>query len=149
HAYMRAQELCERVGDTPQRFSVLWGLWLLSLARQEFQMARELGEQLCTLAERTHDAAFTLEAHHALGSTLLFVGEFVAGRNHLEQGLALYDPQQPRAHAHRYGSDPGIACLSNDGRAWWFLGYPDQALQRGYEGLVLAESLSHAFSMAQ
>jgi predicted ATPase len=63
--------------------------------------------------------------------------------------VALYDPQQHRAHARRYGSDPGIACLSYGGRAWWFLGYPDQALHRGYEGLALAESLSHAFSMAQ
>ncbi len=102
-----------------------------------------------TLAERTHNAAFSLEAHRALGSTLLFVGAFDAGRTHLEQGVALYDPQQHRAHALRYGSDPGIACLSYGGRAWWFLGYPDQALKRGYEGLALAESLSHSFSMAQ
>ena len=32
-AYIRAQELCEHVGDTPRLFSVLWGLWLFSLAR--------------------------------------------------------------------------------------------------------------------
>src|SRR5262249_39246658 len=78
-AYIRAQELCEQVGDTPRLFSVLWGLWLFYLASQELQMARELGERLCTLAERTHNAAFSLEAHRALGSTLLFVGEFDAG----------------------------------------------------------------------
>jgi predicted ATPase len=148
-AYIRAQELCEQVGDTPRLFSVLWGRWLFCLARQEFQMARELGEQLCTLAERTHNAAFALEAQRALGNCLLFIGEFATSRTHLEQGVALYDPHQHRAHALRYGSDPGIACLSYGGRAWWFLGYPDQALQRGYEGLALAESLSHAFSMAQ
>jgi predicted ATPase len=39
-AYLRAQELCEQIGDTPRLFSVLWGLWLFSLARQELQMAR-------------------------------------------------------------------------------------------------------------
>ena len=148
-AYIRAQELCEQLGDTPWLFSVLWGLWLFSVARQEFQMARELGEQLCKLADHTHNAAFSLEAHRALGNSLLFVGAFGASRHHLAQGMALYDAQQHRAHALRYGSDPGSACLSYGGRVWWFLGYPDRALQRGYDGLALAESLSHAFSMAQ
>jgi len=149
HAYIRAQELCEHVGDTPQLFSVLRGLCIFCLARAEFQMGRALGEQLFSLAKRTQNVAFSLEAHPALGLTLLYVGEFGASRHHLEQGVALYDPQQHRAHALRYGNDPGIACLSYGGRALWFLGYPDQALQREYEGLALAESLSHSHSMAQ
>ena len=28
-------------------------------------------------------------------------------REHLEQGIALYDPQQHRSHAFLYGYDPG------------------------------------------
>ena len=33
-AYARARELCQQVGETPQLFPVLWGLWrVLSCAR--------------------------------------------------------------------------------------------------------------------
>ena len=66
--------------------------------RAEFQTARELGEQLLSLAQRVQDPALLLEAHHALGDTLFYLGEFARARAHLEQGMALYDPQQHRAH---------------------------------------------------
>ena len=36
--------------------------------------------------------------------------EFAAARAHLEQGIALYDPQQHHTHAFRYGQDPGVCC---------------------------------------
>ena len=39
--------------------------------------------------------------------------------------------------------------LSLLGYLLWFLGYPDQALQRIQEGLLLAQELSHPFSLAR
>ena len=111
--YARAQELCQQVGETPQLFPVLWGLWRLYNNRCEYQRARALGERLLRLAQQVHDAALLLEAHHALWSTLLWSGEFAAARPHLEQGRALYDPQQHHAHALLYGGhDPGVCGLS-------------------------------------
>ena len=50
-AYTRARELCQQVGETPQLFPVLWGLWVFYLMRGELQTARELGEQLLSLAQ--------------------------------------------------------------------------------------------------
>ena len=41
--YTRARELCQQVGETPQLFPVLWGLWAFYLVRAELQTARELG----------------------------------------------------------------------------------------------------------
>ena len=38
--------------------------------------------------------------------------------------------------------------LGYDAYALWFLGYPNQALQRSYESLKLAETLSHPLSLA-
>ena len=49
--YARAQELCQQVGETPQLFPVLWGLWRFYNNRGEYQRARALGEQL--LSSRT------------------------------------------------------------------------------------------------
>ncbi len=67
---------------------------------------------------------------------------------HLEQGIALYDPQQHRSHAFLYGQDPGVACRVYAALALWLLGYPDQALQRSHEALTLAQELAHPFSLA-
>jgi predicted ATPase len=44
-AYARARELCRQVGETPQLFPVLFGLWRFYLVRAEYQTARELAEQ--------------------------------------------------------------------------------------------------------
>jgi predicted ATPase len=71
-----------------------------------------------------------------------------SARAHLEQGVALYDPQQHHAHAFLYGQDPRMACLSDAAYALWLLGYPDQALQRSHEAITLARELAHPFSVA-
>src|SRR5260370_11517359 len=45
-AFARARQLCERVGDTPEVFPALWGLWNVHWVRGEFRAAYELAEQL-------------------------------------------------------------------------------------------------------
>ena len=87
HAYARARELCQQVGETPQLFQVLRGLWYFYLIRVELQTARELGEQLLTLAQQVGDPALRLEAHYALGNTLNYLGEFAAAQAHFAQGM--------------------------------------------------------------
>lgn len=146
--YTRARELCQQLGETRQLFTVLRGLWVVYAVRgKSLQTARELGEQLLTLAENVQDPGLLLEAHHALGQTFFLLGEFTRAREHCEQGIALYDPQQHHAHVFLYGSDPGVACLFWAASTLWFLGYPDQALQRSHEVLTLAQQLSHPLDL--
>jgi predicted ATPase len=115
----------------------------------EHQTARELGEQLLRLAQSLQDPALLLVAHHVLGDTLFWLGEFAAAREHAEQGIALYDPQQHRSLAFLYGGyDPGVGCLCKAALNLWHLGYPDQALQRSHEALTLAQELAHPHSLA-
>ncbi len=148
HAYTRARELCQQVGETPQLFQVLWGLWYFHLHRVELRTAREMGEHLLTLAQRVGDPALCLEAHYALGNTLNYLGEFAAAQAHFAQVIVLYDPQQHHAHAYLYGQDPGVVCRHYAAVTLWYLGYPDQALQRSHEALTLAQELAHPHSLA-
>jgi predicted ATPase len=145
--YARARELCQQMGETPQLFPVLFGLWGFYQVRGEFLTARELGEQLLSLAQTIQDSALLLVAHWALGETLLRVGEFVACREHVEQGIVLYNPQQHRDLAFLYGVDPGVGCRDMAAASLWNLGYPDQALKRSQEALTLGHELSHPFSL--
>src|SRR6185369_16946240 len=125
-----------------------WGLWLFSLVRAEYQTARERAAQLLSLAQSLQDPALLLEAHFALGVTLFWLGEFAAARTHLDQGFTLYAPPHPHAAAFQYGFEDGILCLSYVALALWFLGYPDQALTRGYTALSLAQELAHPHTLA-
>ncbi len=147
-AYARAHELCQQVEDTPQLFPLLWSLLSFYLLRGHFQMVLELGQQLLALAQRLQDTAFLMEAHAGLGIISFYRGELVLAHEHLEQSLALYDPQQHRSYAFLYGQDPGLACLSYAAWTLWLLGYPDQARQRRHEVVALMQELSHPFRLA-
>ena len=147
-AYTRARELCRQVGETPQLLPVLFGLCRFYNIRAEHQTARELGEQLLRLAQLAQEPTHLVGTHYTLGGTLYWLGEFASARSHLEQSIALYDPQQHRSLAFVYGTDPGVTCLSYMAWTLWDLGYPDQARERIQEALILAQELSHPFSLA-
>jgi predicted ATPase len=148
--YNRARELCQQAEETPELFPVLWGMWLMYMARAEHETARELGEQCLSLAQRLDAPALLLEAHFALGGSWFYLGQLSQAHAHFEQGIRLYDPQQHHALAFRYGNvDPGAMCLAVGGLTLWMLGYPDQALERSNEGLTLAQNLEHPFTLAR
>jgi predicted ATPase len=142
HTYGRALELCRQVGETSQLFPVRLGLRIFYTLRGQLRTARELGEQLLRQAQSGQGAAHLMEAHYALGVPLNLLGEFTLARTHLEQSLALYDPQQHQARIF-LGS-----FLSYVAWVLWMLGYPDQALQRSHLALARARELAHPFHLA-
>ena len=92
-SHNRARELCQRIGETPELFPVLWGLYAFYVGRAEFETVRMLGEQLLRLAQRAQDPALLLQAHLALGSAVFYRGKFASAREHLEQGISFYAPR--------------------------------------------------------
>jgi predicted ATPase len=148
HTYTQAQALCQQVGETPQLAQVLYGLWRFYVVRPQLHMARELGEMLLRLAQRTDDPALAVAAYYAFGSTWLWLGALPAARQHLEDGSARDTPDQRRLMVFRIGQDPGVACRICSAMTLWLLGYPDQALARLHEALTLAHALVHPFSLA-
>ena len=107
HAYARARELCQQVGETPQLFPVLVGLWRFYFVRAEHQTARELAEQCLSLAQRQRAPAFLLEAHRALGMTMCFAGEL---DRHLAPSGAGHGPLSP--------APASLPCLALWTRPW-------------------------------
>ncbi|MBI3795820.1 MAG: AAA family ATPase [Deltaproteobacteria bacterium] len=146
--YLRAHTLSQQLGGTPDLFPALRGLWQFYLARGAIQVARELAEQLITIAQRSQDSALQLEAHHALGATLAFLGENRPARVALERGLSLYDAQQHHALAFRFGYDPATGCLFRVALCLCLLGYPDQARKKIEEAFVRAKELAHPPTLA-
>jgi class 3 adenylate cyclase/predicted ATPase len=147
-AYTQARTLCQQMGETPELVPVLFGLWRFYLARPQLHTARELGETLLRLAQGGHDPAFSVLAHYTLGVTWFWLGALPTARLHLEEGIAHYTSDQRRTPVFRMGQDPGVSCRAYAAQTLWLLGYPEQALARLHDALVLAHALSHPFSQA-
>jgi predicted ATPase len=128
---------------------VLWGLWYLHQVRGQLLRAGEVGEELLGVARQRQDPGLFVVAHRVLGNSLVWRGEFGPAHAHLKHALALYDPQQMRDHAVRYGQDSGVGCRFFGAVTLWLLGYPDQASQWIEEALTQAQRLRHAFTLQQ
>jgi hypothetical protein len=146
-AFARARELCGQMDETPWLFTVLAGLWGFYVVQAQLQTAYELAEQLLRLAQRKQEPALLIEAHFAVGCTLLFRGELGPAREHLEEGVALGDSQQRQPHTLRAVQDPVTSCSAYAAWTLWFLGYADQAIKRGHKTLARAQELGHPFSL--
>jgi predicted ATPase/class 3 adenylate cyclase len=140
--FSRALELCEQVGETPKRFSALWGVAYFYGVRSPGAKP-ELGEQLFQLAQSEGDQAQRLVAHRGLGAELVLQAKFTEALELLQQGLALYDREQHRSLAYVYGQDIGVVCQQWTAWVLWILGYPDQALNMSREAALLARETSH------
>src|SRR5262249_25074961 len=146
--YQRARALCQRAGDTPQLFPVLAGLVRFYIVRGESQTARELGEQMLSLAQRVHDPAGLAHAHIMLGNALFSLRAWDAARPHLEQGVPFYNAQRHSSQGFLTETHQGVIGLRCLAQVLWEAGYPDQALQRSHEALTLARELAHPASVA-
>jgi class 3 adenylate cyclase/predicted ATPase len=145
--YSRARWLCQQVGDTPQLFSVLRGLWQFSILRAELRTAYELAQQLFSLAQRLHDAPLLPEAYRTLGEPLAWLGEFAMARTHLEQGVACYTPHE---HCRHYADwfDPGVSCHIFAALALWPLGDVEQAQHHVQAALAAAQEIPNSMNLA-
>jgi predicted ATPase/DNA-binding CsgD family transcriptional regulator len=146
--YTRAWNLCQSMSNDPRQFPILWGLWRFQLNRAKLKLSQEFGEQLLALAEVSQDSALLLEAHMALGTSLLYRGQNAAAQTHLQQARHTYNHQ---AHAHlafSYGGyDPAVYCLAYAPFYLWIQGYPDQAIRCSLEVIDFARALAHPYSL--
>jgi len=147
--YARARELCRQVGETPDVFPVMWGLWQYWLSRGNYDTALDLAKQLVAMAQTLQDPSLLLMAEHSFGNTLWLVGDFESARASAERHNALYVPERHHSLASRYGGyDTGVAGLCGLAVNLWPLGYPDRAARIGRDAIALAREISHAYSVA-
>jgi DNA-binding winged helix-turn-helix (wHTH) protein/predicted ATPase len=149
--FARARELCALVGATPDVVPTLVGLFRFYISRGEVRIARDVADQLSTLAGTTDDAAIRLAAHNASGMASFYAGDFPTARAELERGLDVYDPRQHsagRSPAFWGGHDSGVSCAVHSAWALWLLGHPARAAARMRDGLAWAHAGGYPFTIA-
>src|SRR5262249_4102733 len=126
-AFARAAELCDRVGDTAQRYVVDFGHYTIYVLRGQLDAALATTTATLRRAERDRNATMTMMAHRWIGTTLVHSGHFDTARRHEELALAQYDPKEHGTLAYRFAYDPRIATLAYLAHALLQLGYLEQA----------------------
>jgi predicted ATPase len=144
--YARAYRLCQQVPESPQLPQILVGLWLVHTGYGEHQTAQAIGRHLHRLAHLLDDPVALLHAYGTLGLTAFYLGDVVATRSHLKQGITLNERLQPSPLALGSLLDVGVVCHIGAAGALQQQGYPDQARQRGAAALALTQRIASPYN---
>ena len=148
-AFERARELCRKVGETPQLFSIMWGNWSWHLVRCELPLAMTLAEDMLTFAENVQDIGIRMEAYVAPAVTLFYLGDFVGCRKYCEEAIAKYENlEHCRIWSTMTGQNSALHLRAYLMVALFHLGCPDQAVKLNDELIAMAREIAHPFSLA-
>lgn len=127
-------------------FWVLWGFGAFYQSRAELEQALNIGWWLLDLADG--DPALSLEGHFGAGSTHLFRGELDLALDHTTRGLACFASLQAASTTAPSGHHAEVLCAGYRALALQGLSRTEAATAQIDEGLRLAESIEHPYSVA-
>ncbi|MBA1149573.1 protein kinase, partial [Ectothiorhodospiraceae bacterium WFHF3C12] len=146
--YTRARSLCAGLGDPPDVFPVLFGLWTFHCVRARHDEALTLAESLVRLAAQSGQDELLAEAHMVRGITRYFQGEFLEAETDFAEAWSACEGEDLAAHTLRYGQDPAMVIRSYQSWNAWQLGRSDDADAFSAEAVELARASRHPFSIA-
>jgi len=147
-AFSRARTLCLRLGNIPEYFQALFGLWGNSWMAGNNQDALQMANEFLSRSQGLSDPVLLMVAHRVMGSTFLTVGDFHSSANHFEETISLSAGRDRRPLYNLYMVEPQAASLLLLSWDLWFLGYPDRSLSRVSEALALGQDLHHPYTVA-
>jgi tetratricopeptide (TPR) repeat protein len=142
-AFARARELVAQAEDAADRFSAYYGLWVGPFTRGELAPMREVVQALLRDCEDKPTSPEAGIAHRLAGTTNWYAGDFEEALVHLDQALAIFDPQRDRDLAYRFGHDVGVAEMAYLAMVRWSLGETDRAHQLAAEMVTRAIQTGH------
>ncbi len=147
-AFQRARELCDRVGDMPRMFPILYALWLYFGMRAEYPTAFEVARQLLELAERHGDTAAIVAGRSALGGTEVFGGDLSRALAQARIAVDTYTAAKLGNLVPEYIMDPGIFAMDMESWALLLLGRPDEAELSSANAEATARRAGHPVTLA-
>jgi len=76
------------------------------------------------------------------------MGEFTRSIASFNEAISLYDVKKHQVLIRITGADPGIFSMAQSSHVLWYLGYPDQALERAKQALSEANRLEIPYSQS-
>jgi predicted ATPase len=143
----RAEVLGEPPEDPLLLFSVLYGFWAANYLAIDGDTMHELATQFLELAERQGATVPIMIGHRLMGTSLLFLGDFVESRAQLDRARVLYDPAEHRSLTTRFGQEVGVRILAYRAIALWLLGYAEAAVVDADHALKDAREIGQAATL--
>ncbi|MFK8081955.1 MAG: adenylate/guanylate cyclase domain-containing protein, partial [Granulosicoccus sp.] len=111
-AFQTALTLADKIGETPMRFSILYGLMVVRYARGEMTEAVRHGQSFVDLAEASQNTAPACVANRSYAAAMLMSGDFGSAQPYFERAVELFDPEKHKNLANQFGQDLGTATHS-------------------------------------
>jgi predicted ATPase len=146
-AFERALELVQSAGTSAQKLAVLHGLYARHLVGGRLDAALERARNLLAAVEDAAEPCAFYPAHRALGTTLLYRGELIEAKVHIERAISRYDPQAHASAIFQFHRDMAVTARSLLSWTLWLMGYPAQAGNLTADILADARRLGHAHSL--
>jgi predicted ATPase len=143
----QAQALGEPPEDPLLLFSVLYGFWVANFVAFNGELCCDLAAQFLALAENQRATVPLMIGHRIMGISVLHTGNVARGRAHLDYAIALYDPDEHRPLAMRFGQDSKVSILTYRSLALWLLGYPQAALADAEQALKDSREIGQAATL--
>jgi hypothetical protein len=141
----RAVHLARLLGAQPDP-QVLRSVVMSRLCRDEFDEAVVVAGQLRDQARRSRDDGLLVESTYLLGIGAFWGGHLEVARDHFQEVVTQFPPEERPHHLLRFGQDPQIVCLSRLGNTLRFLGDLDAARGASDEAVTMADGVGHPFS---
>jgi class 3 adenylate cyclase/tetratricopeptide (TPR) repeat protein len=138
-AFARAGELCRTMGNPPELYPAVWGLWAFHLVRADYVLAEELAQTCARISEAADDPALDIESSAALGITAFYRGEIRSAVGLLSAAVDRYTATRAITPYQRF-QHPAVAALSHLALAHWLLGDAQKARRCATAATDLADS---------
>lgn len=143
-----ALELCEKLGDSPQMFEVLVGLWMYYVISGQFDAGNDIAQRLLRIAEASEQNTQLVQALYCLGFTQYYRGDFSASERHLRRALAAEKPDLDYAVHSPSGDDTRVHVRCALAHVLWHLGRPKSSQKFAVDALEMAAGPNHPYGAA-
>ena len=147
HAALRARELGEKLG-TDAHVQTLFLLQSVHVVAARFDKVFEIETELGRLLERSSDLPCPLRRVHLVVSTMHNTGDFVQAHELFEEIIAVRNDQAIERLRTITGANYYVMAQVVNSHALWYLGYPQQALERWQEAARVAHEYQHPLDQA-
>ena len=147
HFSLRLSALNAQAADAPKLFQAKWASMVSTIASTSSRGMPEAAAELLQMAG--HDPLKQMAAHTLAALSSFWLGDFAAARQHDEQAIALYQPDQRHLLVGQFGSDLMVNCTSYLACSLYFLGDAQRAQQVCRQMLAQARALAHPHTLAQ
>ena len=137
----RMYELAEIVDDDEVRFRALRSMIPYQVFTGESLVALENAIEAERLAISIQSTEAQIEALRLKGQASVYAGKLPDALTSFDAAFSLYESVSRDSVGARFiGADPGIFSLVQSSHCAWYLGFPDQAIDRGNRGIEMAKT---------